>query len=175
MVDAPPKVEKTYGVLLALFNACLESMIPGNEFKDVLEAAKGFLRKKDPNLLSYLPKSLGFAIGIEFRDSSLLLNNTNTTKFAEGMVFNLAVGFHNVPLTEEEKRSAPETIQKIEVFSMLLADIVAVQKEGLPEVLTKLSKEFGDVSYSISGDQVRSSPDVIQYTLFVFRISIFFC
>eukprot|EP00597_Dinobryon_sp_UTEXLB2267_P003293 CAMPEP_0170058440 /NCGR_PEP_ID=MMETSP0019_2-20121128/1065_1 /TAXON_ID=98059 /ORGANISM="Dinobryon sp., Strain UTEXLB2267" /LENGTH=426 /DNA_ID=CAMNT_0010263387 /DNA_START=155 /DNA_END=1432 /DNA_ORIENTATION=- len=148
MVDAPTKVEKTYGTLLA----CLECMIPGNELKDVVEGAKTFLKKKDPTLLTFLPKNLGFAIGLEFRDGSLVLNNVNTTKFAVGMVFNLAVGFHNVPLTTEDKEKSPEVIQRLEVFSMLIADVVAVQKEGLPEVLTKLSKEFGDVSYSISNE-----------------------
>ena len=154
MVDAPTKVEKTYGTLLALYTACLECMIPGNEFKDVFEGAKTFLKKKDPNLLTFLPKNLGFAIGLEFRDSSLVLNNVNTTKFAVGMVFNLAVGFQNIPLSAEDKGKSPEVIQRLEVFSMLIGDVVAVQKEGLPEVLTKLSKEFGDVSYSISSENV---------------------
>eukprot|EP01036_Dinobryon_divergens_P034444 gene34444-44504_t len=60
------------------------------------------------------------------------------------MVFNLAVGFQNVPLSAEDKSSAIHTspMHKMEHFSMLLADVVAVQKE-----------EFNDVSYSISGDK----------------------
>eukprot|EP01036_Dinobryon_divergens_P021631 gene21631-29696_t len=37
-------------------------MIPGNEIKDVLEGAKDYLNKKDPSLLPFLPKTLGFAI-----------------------------------------------------------------------------------------------------------------
>lgn len=155
MVDAPQRVEVVYGILLALFNACLESMIPGNELKDVCDAAKNFLKERDPSLLSYLPKTLGFGIGIEFRDSSLVLNATNNTKFTAGMLFNLAVGFHNIPLSAEEKAQAPESVQKLEVYSMLLADVVVVQ-EGLPEVLTKLSKEYSDVSYSITGEDVRT-------------------
>lgn len=149
MVDAPKKVEKTYATLVALYDACLEQMVPGNELKNVLDGAKAFLRKRDAELLNHLPKSLGFAIGLEFRDSSMLLNGVNTNKFAPGMVFNLSVGLHNVPLSEEDKKGAPDVVQKLQVFSVLLADIVCVQAEGVPDVLTKFSKDFGDVSYNI--------------------------
>jgi nucleosome binding factor SPN SPT16 subunit len=151
MVDAPKKVEKMYATLVALYDACLEQMVPGNELKSVLEGAKNFLKKKDPELINYLPKTLGFAIGLEFRDSSNVLNGVNGNKFTAGMVFNLSVGFQNIPLTEEDKKESPEAVQKLSVFSLLLADVVAVLPEGAPEVLTKFSKEFGDVSYNMSG------------------------
>jgi nucleosome binding factor SPN SPT16 subunit len=151
MVDAPKKVEKTYKTLLALYDACLEQMIPGNELKSVFEVAKKFLQKRDPELLIYLPKSLGFAVGLEFRDSAMVLNATNATKFAPGMVFNLSVGLHQIPLSEEDRKGATEAVQKLTMFSVLLADVVAVQGEGVPEVLTKFSKDFGDVSYNIGG------------------------
>lgn len=154
MVDVPSKVSKTYSLLISLYNACLETMIPGNEIKDVLETAKSFLKKKDADLLNHLPKTLGFAIGLEFRDGSMVLNGINNTKFTAGMVFNLSVGFHNVPLSEEDKASSPNTIKKLSAFSLLLADIVVVQKEGVPDVLTKLSKEFNDVSYTIKDENV---------------------
>jgi nucleosome binding factor SPN SPT16 subunit len=145
MVDAPKKVEKTYATLVALYDACLEQMIPGNELKNVLEGAKAFLRKRDPELLNHLPKSLGFAVGLEFRDSSMLLNGVNTNKFAPGMVFN-----------EEDKKGATDAVLKLQMFSVLLADVVCVQAEGVPDVLTKFSKDFGDVSYNIGG-KVRMS------------------
>lgn len=151
MVDAPPKIEKTYATLVALYNACLESMLVGNEMKDVVEEAKNFLKKKDPSLLNHLPKTLGFAIGLEFRDKTLLLNNVNNTKFTAGMVINLSVGLHAVPLSAEDKAGAPESIQKLNTFSLLLGDVVCIQAQGIPEILTKISKDFSDVSYNISG------------------------
>lgn len=150
MVDAPPKVEKTYNTLLALFNHCLEKMLPGNELKDVMEGAKKYLESRDPSLLPYLPKVLGFSCGLEFRDSTLVLNGTNNVKFTEGMIFTLSVGLHNVPLTADDKSKAAAPMQKLDVFSLLLADTVRVQKDGAPDILTKSSKEFGDVSYMIS-------------------------
>ena len=150
MVDPPNKVENTYSTLLTLYDKCLEQMIPGNELKDVFEAAKLFLSKKDPSLVQYLPKSLGFATGLEFRDPTLLLNATCSARFMEGMVFCLSVGFQGVPLSADDKNRAAPAMQKLDTFSMLISDTVVVQKLGAPDVLTKCSKAFEDVSYNIT-------------------------
>lgn len=149
MVDAPKKVEDSYSLLVALYDSCLEQMVVGNELKDVSQSAKTFLNMRSPDMLTYLPKSLGFAIGLEFRDSTLVLNEKSQAKFAEDMLFTLSVGFHNVPLTAEEKKGAGESSQKLSNFSLLLADTIRIQKDAVPEVLTKISKDYGDVSYSI--------------------------
>jgi nucleosome binding factor SPN SPT16 subunit len=154
MVDAPKKVETTYSLLMATYDACLEQMSIGNEFKDVLQGARNFLSTRNSALLAHLPKTLGFAIGIQFRDSSLILNDKNTTKFVENMIIALTVGFHNVALEEEDKKGSGEALKKMNVFSLLLADTVRIQKDSTPEILTKASKEFGDVSYSISENKV---------------------
>ena len=159
MVDAPSKIEQNILDLLALYQSCLEKMVVGNSYKDVLAHAKTFLASRDANLANHLAKSLGFAVGLEFRDSSQVLNANNTNKFLENQVFTLSVGFHNVPLSAEDKAGAPSSIQKLEAFSLLLADTVLVQKDGSPEVLTKLTKEFGEVSYNISGEDEEEEDD----------------
>jgi len=153
LVDAPPKVVKMYKTLLALFLRCLEQMVKGNQLKDVYEGAKSYLTAKDPNLLQHLPKTLGFAMGLEFRDATMVLNQTNTTKFVPNMVFNLSVGFHNIPLSEEDVKDAPEAVKKLSTFSLLMSDMVVIQNEGVADILTKVSKEFGGISYEIGDDK----------------------
>ncbi len=159
MVDAPSKIEQTYSTLLALYQSCLEKVVVGNEYKDVLAHAKSFLASRDAALANHLAKSLGFAVGLEFRDSSQVLNANNSNKFCENQVFTLSVGFHNVPLSAEDKAGAASSIQKLEAFSLLLADTILVQKDGSPEVLTKYTKEFGEVSYNISGEDDEDDED----------------
>lgn len=151
LVDAPPKVEQTYGILLSLYNTCLEAMVVGNELKDVSETAKKFLVENNAALLAHLPKTFGFAIGVEFRDSTLVLNATNSTKFTADMFFTVIIGFHHVPLSPDEKVGvASGAIKKLNVFSLLLSDTVKINETGPPEVLTKISKEFNDISYNLS-------------------------
>jgi len=153
MIDPPPRVENAYNILLSLYDKCLEKMIPGNDLKDVLECAKEFVSKKDPSLVPHLPKTLGFGIGLEFRDSSLLLNATNSTRFADGMVFTLSIGFQDVPLVDSDKERAAAPIKKLEKFSLLIADTVCIRKNDVPDILTKISKAFGDVVYNIAENE----------------------
>jgi nucleosome binding factor SPN SPT16 subunit len=150
LVDPVKKILDTYTILMTLTDKCLEQMIVGGELKDVMEGAKNYLSKKAPELLEHLPKSLGFAIGLEFRDSTMLLNSTNSTRFEVGMVFNLVVGFQNVPLSEEDKRGASASIKKMNEFSLLVADTVVIQAEGVPEVLTKATRTTSDVTYNLA-------------------------
>ena len=156
LVDPPPKVTDTYNTLIGLMDTCLEQMVVGNQLKDVMEGGKAFLQKRAPHLLAFLPKNFGFAIGIEFRDSTLLLNNSNTTVFKEGMVFNLSVGFQNVPLeaSDKSKVSSAADVTKLNQFSLLVADTVCVQREGVPDVLTKADKALSEISYVINSANV---------------------
>lgn len=50
--------------------------------------------------------------------------------------------------------------QKLSAFSLLLADTVRINAEGIPEILTKIAKDFVSVSYNIN-DKVR----VLQWPL----------
>lgn len=43
-------------------------------------------------LLDKLPKNVGFGMGLEFRESTCLLNAKNSLPVKEGMVFNVSVG-----------------------------------------------------------------------------------
>lgn len=156
MVDPCPKISNSYAILSELYDKCLEQMVAGNEVRSVVDAARSFLSRRDASLLPLLPKTLGFATGLEFRDSAMLISGTNTARFVPGMVFVLSVGFQDVPLSEEERRGAAPNVRKLGSFSLLVSDTVLVQKDGgVPDVLTKASRSFEDVSYNIN-DKVGS-------------------
>jgi len=158
MIDAPAKVEQIYNTLLGAYEAATAAMIPGNEFKDAYLAATQYLLSKNDSLLPHFPKNIGFPIGLEFRDGSLLINATNTTKFVEGMVLNLTTGLHKIALSEDEKSGASDSYKKMSEFSLLVADTVLVQKDKL-EILTKLPKDFPSVSYNLSGKGADDADD----------------
>ena len=153
MVDVPDRVVKVYGILSSLVDVCMEQMSVGNTLKSVMASARAFLDRKDPSLVACLPKSLGFGMGLEFRDGTMVLNSTNENEFVEGMVFNLSVGLSNVPMDDGSSAKIPESMRSLKNFSLLISDTVCVQKEGAPDVLTKLSKNFSEVHYNIKGDE----------------------
>ena len=108
LVDPPKKVSSTYETLLEVQEACMAQMRPGNPLKSVFKAAVSTLQKSGrEDLIEKLPKNLGFAQGLDFRDSALTLNSKNGVTFKQGMVFCLAIGFHDLELTSKDLDSTP--------------------------------------------------------------------
>ncbi|GMH75505.1 hypothetical protein TrLO_g8991 [Triparma laevis f. longispina] len=159
-VDPPKKVTGTYETLIDVQNACLDVMKPGNPLSGVRKAAVQHLKSaKREDLIPCLPKNLGFAMGLDYRDSDLILNDKNATLFRANMVFNLTVGFENVPLTDADKTelSSKAEVKNLDKFSCAIGDtyrVLAIDIESggnnLPELYTKATKQGGDVVYTIN-------------------------
>lgn len=108
LVDPPKKVSEHYELLLELQDVCMEAMKPGNPAKAVNKAAVSFLKERDAELVKNLPKTLGFATGLDFRDSHFLLSAKNSAQFRQGMVFCLNVGLQNLELSESDRASSSD-------------------------------------------------------------------
>jgi nucleosome binding factor SPN SPT16 subunit len=68
-----------------------------------------------------LTKSLGFALGVDFKEKALELTEKNVHKIKQGMVFALSLGLHDVPLTPQVSTAASVAV----VLAVLLL-LVAV-------------------------------------------------
>lgn len=81
----------------------------GNHLREVYATAVEYLKGKSgyEYLVKHLPKNLGFAIGLDFREGNMLLSPKNQVTFKKGMVFCLSVGFQDLELTLEDRESAP--------------------------------------------------------------------
>jgi nucleosome binding factor SPN SPT16 subunit len=106
LIDPPKAVKETYETLVAVQDACLAAMIPGNPLKAVYAAAIKKLEDKGrQDLIEKLPKSLGFSIGLEFREPTMLLTAKNSTNFRSGMIFNLSIGLSDLVLNKTDVES----------------------------------------------------------------------
>lgn len=109
LVDPPKKVSETYEILLEVQGVCINEMKPGNHLKAVYKAAVSYLTKNGhEELIQKLPKTLGFAQGLDFRDSTLTLSPKNPLTFKQGMVFCLAIGFSDLELTTRDLDNTPD-------------------------------------------------------------------
>ncbi|CAM9551683.1 unnamed protein product [Chrysoparadoxa australica] len=145
-INPPPTAEATYQSLLTLYNETLAKLRPGTVIKEVVEFAHGWLKKKAPHLLPHLTKSLGFGLGLDFKEKALDLTLKNHNKLREGMSINLSIGLSDVPLSASDLKKSNWSIDK---FSCVIADTVVVKKDDNPEILTRCSKEWRDVGYSM--------------------------
>lgn len=152
LVDPPKEVSDNYESLLAVHDACLSSMRHGRPLKTVYAAAVEKLTEEGrKDLIKKLPKNLGFAIGMDFKDSALTLSAKNNAKFQAGMTFNLSIGMAGIELSPKAKDSVPEgsPVKDIETYALAIADTVQITQIA-PDVLTKHQKNTGDISYTIN-------------------------
>ncbi|MCL7024190.1 hypothetical protein MKW94_007488 [Papaver nudicaule] len=135
---------KAYGVLLKAHEAAIGALKAGSMVSAPYEAALAVIKKDGPELVPNLAKTAGAGIGLEFRESGLILNAKNDRILKTGMVFNVSLGFQNL----QAQTNNPKT----EKYSLLLGDTVIV-KENVPEVATMISsKAVKDVAYSFNED-----------------------
>jgi nucleosome binding factor SPN SPT16 subunit len=123
LVDPPKKVSETYEILLELQDNCLMAMKPGTPIKSVYKAAVKFLQDKAPHLAGNLPKNLGFATGIDFRETNFLLSGKNSATLKEGMVFCLSIGLQDIELAEEDRAATPDKCPVRIVLSVLFQQL----------------------------------------------------
>ncbi|KAI0566036.1 Creatinase/Aminopeptidase [Gracilaria domingensis] len=153
---APSKTQgAVYEAVLEAQEAAIRALTPGKPLKDAYAAASKTLRTRSqtknsdgitlPNLKATMTKNVGFGMGIEFRDSSFVLNAKNETKVEKGMVFNVSVGVQNVVDPDNGN------------YSVLIADTVHVRDEKMgPEVFTfKSRKDFKHISYQYEAEEER--------------------
>ncbi|CAH9078968.1 unnamed protein product [Cuscuta europaea] len=144
LIDSIPMQSKAYEVLLKAHEAAIAALKQGNKISAVYQAALAVVEREAPELVSNLTKTAGTGIGLEFRESGLLLNSRNDKVLKAGMVFNVSLGFQNVVAkTSKLKRN----------FSLLLADTVIVTSEGHDVVTKLISKALKEVAYSFNEDE----------------------
>ena len=80
---------------------------------------------------------MGFGIGLEFKESNLLINAKNNREIKKNMVFNVALAFNE--LKNEKSKS----------YAIMVADTVIITAEGNEVATNQISVKYEDVSYSL--------------------------
>ena len=123
--------------ILELRNIILQNLKPGNKLSQVHQKGVEFLKEKAPNLLEKISQNMGFGIGLEFKESNLLINAKNNREIKKNMVFNLALAFNE--LKNEKSKN----------YAIMVADTVIVTAEGNDVATNQISVKYEDVSYSL--------------------------
>ena len=92
MVGPNKEQETAYKLLLAIHDLVIKSIKDGVVAKDVYNKALAHLKSKKPEWEKHFPKNLGYGIGTENKDSSLLLSGKNTRVLKDGMTLVVQTG-----------------------------------------------------------------------------------
>ncbi|KHJ42556.1 peptidase, M24 family [Trichuris suis] len=139
LVDPSTELQEIYALLCNVQQKVIEALKPKVRLSSVYEAAQQVVKESKPDLLPFLTKNVGFGIGIEFRESALLINANNAVQTEEGMVFNIGVGFAGV-----DNVAGTESIGK--TISLFIADTVLVGKDGGVSLTDSAKKRFKNIS-----------------------------
>ena len=143
LIDPHKKQSAAYALLLEAQLHVIEDILrSGVTCREVYTQTLDFIRKRDAKLAEAFVKSMGFAIGIEFRDSSYLLSPKNTRTIEPDMTFNLSMGFAGLPDPNHSGKT----------YSLLLIDTVRVN-EGPATHLTDRVKSTSDLSFFKDEDE----------------------
>ncbi|TRY65512.1 hypothetical protein DNTS_021734 [Danionella cerebrum] len=121
MVDPPQEMQDNYNFLLQVEEELLKHMKHGVKLSEVYSAVLEFVKKEKPDLLSKLTKNLGFAMGIEFREGSLVLNQKNQFKLKRGMVFSISLGFADLINKEGKKEEQKK-------YALFIGDTIQINE-----------------------------------------------
>lgn len=146
LIDPSPAIDDNYQILLDLQDYLVKNLLRDSKLaKDVYKGAIEHLESKKPELVAHFTKSAGWLTGIEFRDSTLVLNGRNERALINGQIVSLSIGFNN--LTNEAA-----TNPKLKNYSLLLTDTYKVT-EGEAISLTNYLKARTEVTFYLKNIQ----------------------
>ncbi|KAF2202190.1 SPT16-domain-containing protein [Delitschia confertaspora ATCC 74209] len=129
MVDPNKQQESNYKLLLSIHDLVLKSIKDGAVAKDVYNKALNLLKSKKPDLEKNFLKNVGYGIGTENKDATLLLSGKNIRQLKDGMTLCVVTGLTDLPNpSAQDKKSG--------TYSLLIMDTVRVSPTD-PAVFTK--------------------------------------
>lgn len=153
MVGPNKEQEAAYKLLQAIHELIIKSLRDGVIAKDVYNKALAHLKSKKPDWEKHFPKNVGYGIGTENKDNTLLLSAKNTRTLKDGMTMVVQTGFHDL------ENSKPQD-KKSKTYSLVLVDTVRVG-QGDCAVFTKdTTSDLDAVSFFFDEEEEEAKPKV---------------
>ncbi|XP_062305082.1 FACT complex subunit SPT16 [Osmerus eperlanus] len=145
MVDPTQEMQDHYAFLLLVEEELLKELKHGVKICDAYTSVVDYVKKEKPELVAKLTKNLGFAMGIEFREGSLVLNSKNQYKLKKGMVLSISLGFADLMNKEGKKEEQKK-------YALFIGDSVQINEDDPATVLTPVKKKIKNVGIFLKND-----------------------
>lgn len=129
LVDPNEELQKIYEFLVKVEEEIINKLQHGTRLSEVYQAGMSMVKSEHPELEAKMTKTFGFAMGIEFREGSLLIGPKTNAPAKKGMLFNVNVGFAGISTGKDKQQCA-----------LFLGDTVMVNEGSAASVLTNLKK-----------------------------------
>jgi nucleosome binding factor SPN SPT16 subunit len=151
LIDPSKSQVANYKILLAAHDAVLKETKDGAVIKDVYNKALGVVKAKRPDLEKHFGKNVGAGIGIELKDSNLILNGKNTRSLKDGMTLSITTSLSDLTNDKiKDSRGAK--------YSLVITDTIRVT-HAEPAVFTKdTSVELDSIEFYFKDDEDDPTP-----------------
>ena len=119
LVDPNKSQEINYKFLISIHELVIKEARSGMLAKDVYKKALNYIKSKKPELEKHFPRHVGYGIGIENKDSTLVLNAKNTRTLRDGMTLCIMTGLSDLPNPQSQDK-------KSNIYSLIIMDTVRV-------------------------------------------------
>ena len=136
-INATKDEEQVYKICFEAHNRLIGMIKPGAVLKELFESTKAFITSKRANLAAHLPSNFGFGIGLEFRESILLINPKNERTVKANMVFNVQVSCKDMTAPNGKR------------YAVKLVDTVLVKPDGCDVLTGDIDKAYNGIGYNI--------------------------
>ncbi|ODV60598.1 chromatin-remodeling protein SPT16 [Ascoidea rubescens DSM 1968] len=145
LIDPTKEMESNYQFLLNVQKFKLSLLKVGKKASEVYNETLEYIKKERPDLTNNFLKNCGWLTGLDFKDSTFLLNSRNERSIQNSLVFNLVTGFHNIKNPNSKSNND-------KVYSLLLIDTVQINDNN-PVILTDYSKNKDVVSFYFNDEE----------------------
>ncbi|RVE54784.1 hypothetical protein evm_000551 [Chilo suppressalis] len=145
LVNPTDDIQSNYNFLLNVEEEVMKHLVAGAKLSTVYEAGLALAKKEKPNLVDNLTKSFGFAMGIEFRESSIVIGPKTTITAKKGMIFNINIGLSNLT-------NSAATEKEGKTYALFIGDTVLVNEEQPASLLTQSKKKIKNIGIFLKDD-----------------------
>ncbi|XP_059476610.1 FACT complex subunit spt16 [Neocloeon triangulifer] len=146
LVNPSDEIKELYEIVVDLQEEVLKHLVPGAKLSDVYEAGVKFIKEKKPDMLDRFTKNWGFSMGLEFRDSSLIIGPKSTGYAKKNMVFNVNMGIQDI----KNPKGSDKTDKTYAIF---VGDTVVVNETGPATIFTNIKKKIKNVGIFIKEEE----------------------
>ncbi|ALC43184.1 dre4 [Drosophila busckii] len=145
LVNPTETMQENYTFLVNVQEEILKLLVPGAKLCEVYEKSLAYVKKEKPNMVDNLTKSFGFAMGLEFRENSVVIGPKCKALIEKNMVFNLHVGISNLINSDAADKEG-------KTYALFVGDTVLVGEQSPASIMTPSKKKIKNVGIFIKDD-----------------------
>ncbi|KAK2003195.1 FACT complex subunit [Colletotrichum falcatum] len=119
LVDPNKSQESNYKLLFNIHNMILKEVRDGVVIKEVYNKALSMIKAKKPDLEKHFLKNVGWGVGLENRDPTLILNAKNSRALKDGMTLVITTGFSDIENPQPQDKNS-------KIYSLVITDTIRV-------------------------------------------------